>query len=127
MFVDRGSKKMKVKSYKELKVWNKGLEITDKVYEASAKFPKEETYGLSAQIQRAAVSIPSNIAEGFMRQHTKEYVQFLHIALGSCAELETQLIISGRRGYLTQDVLKILQEEIDHQSRMLMNLIKTLR
>ncbi len=80
---------MKVRSYRELDVWKKGIEIVDLVYEITKKFPNEERYGLATQMQRAAVSIPSNIAEGFARQHTKEYQQFCYISLGSCAELET--------------------------------------
>ena len=77
-------------------------------------------------MRRAAVSIPSNISEGFMRQHTKEYIQFLYVALGSCAELETQLIISQRRNYLGKNSFDNLQEEIDHECRMVMNMIKSL-
>lgn len=118
---------MKVKSYKELNVWQKGIEIADKIYKSTEKFPREEKYGLVSQMQRSAVSIPSNIAEGFMRQHTKEYVQFIYIALGSCAELETQLIISSKRGYILEKDLAELQEELDHESRMLMNMIKSLK
>ena len=68
---------MKIKSYKELDVWKKGIEIVDVVYKMTGIFPKEERYGLATQMQRAAVSIASNIAEGFARQHTKEYQQFL--------------------------------------------------
>ena len=79
---------MNVSSYKDLKVWKKGIEIVDHVYEVTSQFPKEETYGLAAHMQRTAISIPSNIAEGHARQHTREYQQFCHIALGSCAELQ---------------------------------------
>lgn len=118
---------MKVKSYKELDVWKKGLDIVDKIYKLTGKFPHEERYGLSVQMQRASVSIPSNIAEGFVRQHSKEYTQFLYVALGSCAELETQLIIANRRNCITQRDTEELQEDVDHESRMLMNLIKSLR
>ena len=82
---------------------------------------------LATQMQRAAVSIPSNIAEGFVRHHRKEYAQFLYVALGSCAELETHLIIAERRVYIARQELEGLQEELDHESRMLMNLIKALR
>lgn len=118
---------MKVKSYKELNVWKKGLDIVDKIYKLTGKFPTQERYGLVVQLQRSGVSIPSNIAEGFVRHYSKEYTQFLYIALGSCAELETQLIISNRRSYITQKELEELQEDIDHESRMLMNLIKSLQ
>jgi len=114
---------MKVKDYKDLKVWQKGIEIVDKIYSLTAKFPKEETYGIVSQMNRASVRIPSNIAEGFVRHHTKEYKQFLYISLGSCAELDTQLIISHRRKYITKKELEELTEDINHESRMLVNLI----
>jgi four helix bundle protein len=118
---------MKVRSYKELDVWKKGIEVVDLLYEVTTnKFPKEERYGLAAQMQRAAVSIPSNVAEGFARKHTKEYQQFCYIALGSCAELETQLIIAQRRKYVSAEDFATLEEYLDHESRMLMNLIKSL-
>jgi four helix bundle protein len=118
---------MKIKSYKELDVWKKGIEIVDVVYKMTGTFPKEERYGLASQMQRAAVSIASNIAEGFARQHTKEYQQFCYIALGSCAELETQLIIAQRRNYVSSEAFSELEDYLDHESRMLMNLIKSLR
>jgi len=118
---------MKVKSYKELDVWKKGIEIVDRVYKITGNFPQKELYALAFQMQRSAVSIPSNIAEGFARSHSAEYRQFLHIALGSCAELETQLIIAQRRNYSAQKEIYNLQEDLDHESRMIMNLIKSLR
>jgi len=114
---------MKVKDYKDLKVWQKEIEIVDKIYTIIAKFPKEEVYGLVLQMRKAAVSIPSNIAEGFVRHHSKEYKQFLYISLGSCAELDTQLIISNRRKYITKEELEELTEDINHESRMLVSLI----
>lgn len=117
----------RVTSYKDLDVWKKGLEIVDLVYELTKGFPGEERFGLATQMQRAAVSIPSNIAEGFARQHPREYQQFCHIALGSCAELETQVVIAQRRGHLTAEALAGLQEFLDHEGRMLTNLIKRLR
>ena len=119
-FIER---QMKVKDYKDLKVWQKGIEIVDKVYEVTATFPKEELYGMVMQMRKASVSIPSNIAEGFVRQHNKEYKQFLYISLGSCAELDTQLIISHKRKYITKTKLEELAEDINHESRMLVNLI----
>ncbi len=117
---------MKVKSYKELNVWNKGIEIVDRIYEITKNFPQMELYGLVCQMQRAAVSIPSNIAEGFVKGHTAEYKQYLRTALGSCAELDTQLIIAGRRNYATDTVVANLQEDINYESRMITNLIKSL-
>jgi len=117
---------MKVQSYKELNVWQKGIEIVDKVYQLTERFPKAELYGLVTQLRRAAVSVPSNIAEGFARQYTKEYAQFLYISLGSCSELETQLIIAQRREYVSEKELKEAGEMLDHESRMLANLLKSL-
>ena len=110
---------MKIKSYKELGVWKKGIEIVDVVYKMTGKFPKKERYGLVSQMQRAAVSIASNISEGFARQHTKEYQQFCYIALSSCAELETQLIVAQRRNYVSSEAFSELEDYLDHESRML--------
>jgi four helix bundle protein len=88
---------MKLSSYKNLEVWQVSVDLVDEVYKISRNFPKSETYGLGSQIQRAAVAIPSNIAEGYCRNHRKEYIQFLGVAYASSAELETQLIIAGRQ------------------------------
>ena len=114
---------MKVRDYKDLKVWQKGIEITDKIYSITDRFPKSELYGLTAQMRKASVSIPSNIAEGFARHHSKEYRQFLYISLGSCAELDTQLIIANRRNFIAKEKLDELAEDINHESRMLASLI----
>ena len=85
---------MPLKSYKELFVWQKSIELVEKIYNLTSKLPKEEIYGLSSQMRRSAVSIPSNMAEGYARKNKKEFVQFLRISYGSGAELETQIIIS---------------------------------
>ena len=115
---------MSVKNYKELRIWQKGVAIVEEVYKTTALFPKNDLYGLVIQMRKAAVSIPSNIAEGFSRRHTKEYKQFLHIAYGSCAELETQLIIAEKIGYsMKSDLLK---EYLDHEARMLKTVIQKL-
>jgi four helix bundle protein len=119
--------RLKVKSYKDLDVWKNGLGIADDVYAMTRHFPDEEKYNLAVQMQRSAISISSNIAEGFARNHKKEYVQFLYIALGSCAELDTQSIIAARRGYIDKVEADQLYEEIDHECRMIMNLIKAIR
>lgn len=84
---------MKVKSYKELIVWQKAMALVKEIYLLTNRFPKEELYGLALQMRRAAVAIPSNIAEGYLRKHRKEFIQFLSISLGSAAELETQILI----------------------------------
>lgn len=115
---------MSIKSYKELDIWKKGIGIVDSVYAITKGFPREEQFGLAVQMRRSAVSIPSNIAEGFVRQHNREYRQFLYIALGSCAELETQTIVSCNRDYVSKKVSDELLECLDHESRMLMNMIK---
>jgi len=117
---------VKVKDYKDLKVWQKGIEIVDKIYSITDGFPKSELYGLVSQMTRASVRIPSNVAEGFARHHTKEYKQFLYISLGSCAELDTQLVIANRRKYITKEKLEELAEDINHESRMLVSLINKL-
>ena len=114
---------MKVKDYKDLQIWQKGLEIADKIYSVTNNFPKSELYGMASQMKKACVSIPSNIAEGFARHHSNEYRQFLYISLGSCAELDTQLIIANRRGYITDKELEELAEDINHESRMIASLI----
>ena len=117
---------MKVKSYKELLIWKKGIEIADLTYKTTENFPPKELYILSSQMQRAAISIPSNIAEGFSRGHTAEYKQFLRIALGSCSELETQLTISQKRNYINETEMQCLSEQLEQESRMIMSLVKNL-
>jgi len=88
---------MALQSYKDLEVWKKSIGLVSAVYKLSKQLPSAERFGLSSQMQRAAVSIPSNIAEGYARKGTGEYIQFLSIAFGSAAELETQLIISAQQ------------------------------
>jgi four helix bundle protein len=117
---------MKVKDYKDLKVWQKGIEIAEKIYSITDDFPKSELYGLAAQMRKASVSISSNIAEGFVRHHSKEYKQFLYISLGSCAELDTQVVIAHRRSYITKKSLEELAEDINYETRMLVSLINKL-
>ena len=91
------------------------------------KFPKEELYGLTSQMRRAAVSIPSNIAEGFKRYHNKEYIQFLYVSLGSIAELETQYIIAKELSFINDGQLGYISEKIEHISKMITVLLKKLR
>ncbi|MBI4711623.1 MAG: four helix bundle protein [Candidatus Omnitrophica bacterium] len=116
----------KIKSFKDLLIWQKGIEIVKSVYELTRRFPKEETYGLTSQIRRAAVSLPANVAEGFKRYFPKEYRHFLLIALGSAAELETEIIISCELSYLSKEELEAVSEKIDHFSRMISSLLKKL-
>lgn len=88
-----------MKDHKDLNAWKVSMDFVAEVYAITRDFPKEEIYGLTSQLRRSAVSIPSNISEGSARNSTKEFVQFLHIALGSAAEAETQLLIAQRLGY----------------------------
>ena len=87
--------------YQKLEAWQMAMALAEAVYKTTRTFPKEEVYGLTSQIRRAVVSIPSNIAEGAARARAKEFMQFLHIARGSAAELETQLLLAGKLGYLS--------------------------
>ena len=117
----------KIRNFRELNVWNKAIEIVKNIYSLSKNFPNQETFELIQQMQRCSVSIPSNIAEGFNRFPNKEFIHFLYIALGSCAQLETQLEIAFELSYVNLELKNILLEKIDHESRMLTNLIKKIR
>jgi len=112
------------KSYRDLDIWKNGIEIANDIYSVTKKFPKDETFGLAIQMRKSAVSIPSNIAEGFARQYNKEYKQFLYVALGSCSELETQIIVGAEQRYYLKETKDKLLEKLDHESRMIMNMIK---
>ena len=116
----------KIKSFKDLRIWQKGIEIVTDIYTLTKKFPKEELFSLTSQLRRSAISIPSNIAEGFKRFHNKEYKQFLFITLGSCAELETQIIIAKELKYINENEEAKLIEKLDHICRMTSSLIKKL-
>ena len=118
---------MKITDYKDLDIWKKGIDIVDMIYDLTEKFPSNEQYGLSSQMKRAAVSIPSNIAEGFSRQHRKEFLQFLSIAIGSSAEVETQLIIAQRRKFAAEKIINPILVEINHEIRMIKSLCKSIR
>jgi four helix bundle protein len=95
--------KSKIKSYQDLEVWQKAMDLVVMCYQMTTNFPKTEIYGLSSQLQRAAVSVPANIAEGRQRQHSKEFLQHLSIAYGSLAELETHIQIAGRLNYIYEN------------------------
>nr|CAI78868.1 predicted 23s rRNA protein [uncultured bacterium] len=113
----------KIRSFRDLDVWQLGKEIALDVYQTTKEFPRDELYGLVSQMRRAAVPIPSNIAEGFNRHHNKDYRRFLLMAMGPCAELETQVEVSFDLKYISEAALKRLLERLDHESRMLRNLI----
>jgi len=115
-----------LKSYKELKVWQKAYDLCLLIYKMTNSFPPDERYGLTAQARRSAVSVPSNIAEGYGRKTTADYVRMLYIAYGSLCELETQIMISGDLGYLTDNSANNLRSHISEVERMLKALIKSL-
>lgn len=98
-------------SFRDLLVWQRGMEIVEAVYRLSAEFPKTETYGLTSQVRRAAVSIPSNLAEGHTRATTKEYLQHVAVAQGSLAEVETQLELAVRLGYAGPEQMQAVHGE----------------
>ncbi len=111
-------------THKDLDIWKEAIELVQEVYKGTAEFPKEEIYGLTNQMRRASVSVPSNISEGAARSSKKEFINFLYFALGSLAELETQTIISEKLGYLKNDKLIDL---IEKQRRKQLNFIKYLK
>jgi len=118
---------MTIRNYRDLDVWNKAMDLVVICYELTRKFPKHEVYALSNQLQRAAVSIPANIAEGRERQHSKEFVQYLSIAYGSLAELETHILIAERLNYIDNSQSQIVLEKTSEVGKMLNGLIKSLK
>ena len=115
-----------MRPHKKLNVWKKAINFVTSIYEVTESFPESEKFGLVSQMRRAAVSIPSNIAEGAARNSNKEFLQFLSIAQGSASELETQLIISEKLGFLKVEN-SLLFEELEEISRMLLGLSKSLQ
>jgi four helix bundle protein len=113
-----------VSTHKDLNVWKKAMDLAAQVYSLTAKFPKEELYGLTSQIRRSVVSIPSNITEGTARHSRKEFIQFLHIASGSVAELETQLLLAIQIGLLSGDHIISHVEEV---RKLLLGLLRSLK
>lgn len=115
-----------VNSYKELIVWQKSIILVGKIYSLTKKFPNDERFGLISQLNRASVSIPANIAEGWGRESRKNYVQFLRISRGSLFELETLLIISANEGFIIPESFKEISIYTDEVSRMIVSMIKKL-
>ncbi len=113
---------MAVQSFRDLRVWQSGMELVVGVYELTRSLPKSEVYGLSSQLQRAAVSIPANIAEGHARHNLREYLQFLSIARGSLTEVETYLELIPRLGYASSDQIQPLLDLAASISRQLIAL-----
>ena len=116
-----------MKSFRDLRVWQKAMDLVEKVYLLTQKFPREETYGLTNQIRRAVVSIPSNISEGHTREHIIEYLHHLSVAQASLAELETQLEIANRLKYIAPDQFKGGLREIDSLAKQMYALRNSLR
>ena len=114
---------VKINSYHDLIVWKKGMELAKNVYLVTEEFPKSEIYGLTNQLRRAAISVPSNIAEGHSRHSTAEFSHFLRISLGSLAELDTQLILSKELDYIPQDTLNQFNDRISDLRKMIHALI----
>jgi four helix bundle protein len=115
-----------LKNYKELKVWQKSYRLCMEIYKVTGKFPNEEKYGLTSQIRRSAVSIPSNIAEGYGRKTTADYIRMLYIAYGSLCELETQIMIADDLNYAMHADKEQLRKLISEVERMLKALIRSL-
>jgi len=114
-------------NFKDLKTWQMGMQLTETIYNITKKFPKAEQFGLTSQIQRAAVSIPSNIAEGSARGHTREYVQFLYQARGSLAEVVTQLELATVLGYIDESQKADAYKLADELYKMINATIRTLK
>ena len=118
------TEKANIKTHKDLDVWKKSMDLVEGVYRLTKSFPDSEKYGLTNQIRRCVVSVPSNISEGFGRKSKKEIVQFLYISSGSLSELKTQVEISKRLGFISNSSLIV---KIDEIKKMLFGLIKSLK
>jgi four helix bundle protein len=112
-----------IRSFRDLHIWKDAIRLVKLIYETTGKFPTAENYGLTSQVRRAAVSVPSNIAEGHTRGHRSEFKQFLFIALGSLAELETQILIANEPGYLKGCCGEDIVKEIDALGKRIRSLI----
>jgi four helix bundle protein len=116
-----------MKDFRQLKVWEKSHQLALAVYKSTKEFPKEELYGLTSQVRRASMSIPTNIAEGCGRNTDAEFARFLQIAMGSASETEYQLLLSRDLGFLTHEQYEQLNTDVTDVKRMLASLLKTIR
>jgi four helix bundle protein len=116
-----------IRSFRDLRVWQAGVDLTVRIYRLTERFPKQEVYGLSSQMQRAAVSVPSNIAEGHARESTREYLHAISVAQGSLAELLTQLEVAHRLGYCDETELASAVEDAQALARQLFALRNSLK
>jgi len=117
----------KIRSYRDLRVWQEGIALAEACYLLTKRFPKDELFGMTSQIRRAATSVPANIAEGYGRDSTGEYIQFLRVSQGSLKELETHLALSSRVGLVADSETKSVLEECDRLGKMLHRLIRSLQ
>jgi four helix bundle protein len=117
---------MEIKTFKDLIVWQKSYKLVLEIYKITKLFPSDERFGIVSQIRRAAISIPSNIAEGYGRKYLKQYIQFLYVAYASGAELETQIMLSKDLNFLSESIFDIIIGEYYEVERMLMGLIRAL-
>ncbi len=115
-----------IRDFKDLRIWVLGMKIVREVYAATASFPQSELFGLTNQMRRASVSIPSNIAEGHIKNQTNEFARYLTISIGSCAELETQVIIARDLGWLNKNHFEILIDLIKSETKQINALKKRL-
>ncbi|PJA96623.1 MAG: four helix bundle protein [Ignavibacteriales bacterium CG_4_9_14_3_um_filter_34_10] len=116
-----------MKSHRDLNVWQNSIQLVTEIYTLTKDFPKDELFGLTNQLRSALVSIPSNIAEGAARNHEKEFIQFLYISLGSCAEIETQMIISKNLEFIDSQTLEVFLGKVANIRNMLIGLIKAVK
>lgn len=114
-------------NFRELKIWQRSMDLAEVVYRTVNSFPKEEIYGLSSQLRRCIVSIPSNIAEGAGRGTNKQFKQFIQISMGSCNEVETQLELAYRFNYITKDVLDTIISETRQVYKMMQSFHNSLK
>jgi len=117
---------MALQSYRDLVAWQKAMELVEEIYRLTRLLPKDELYGLTSQIRRAAVSIPANIAEGYGRLHRKEYINHLSIARGSLMEVETQIELTVRLGYLDREQIRIAWSLAQEVGKLLNSLLRSL-
>jgi len=117
---------MTIESYRDLRVWQEAMDLAEACYRLTARFPREEVYGLTSQIRRAVASIPANIAEGYGRNSMGSYVQFLRVAQGSLKELETHILLAGRLGMIEAQSGEPVLASCDAIGRMLLGLIRQL-
>jgi four helix bundle protein len=116
----------KISTYKDLKIWQRSRVLVKEIYLLSANFSKDEKFGLTSQVRRSAISIPSNIAEGWSKKSTKDYIRFLNISLGSIAELDTQVVLAFDLRYIDEKSFNKFSNELEELGKMINGLIKSL-